>query len=210
MEEILIIDPPSRLAHGGNGMLGPQKHPLRIHGQHAVPRRFGRVFQVDWLPTSTSPTHAGIIHQDIQRAITVDGRAHGLDSISLAGHIEMHVRRLAALLPYRLLHLLARLIEEITQHDFCPFPRKELGFSSALAAGATANQCHFSIRSSHSSGSPPDGRVKEVGTGTMTATPIAHDAQGSGCQSGKPPVGRPLLVYVVTRQGPGIMDSSHG
>src|SRR5262249_18836372 len=162
----------------------------------SVPRRFGRVFQVDWLPTSTSPTNAGIIHQDIQRAITVDGRAHGLDPISLAGHIEMHVRRLAALLPDRLLHLLARLIQEITQRNFCPLPGKELGFSRALAAGPPSNQCHFAIQFSHSPGPPPDDRVKEVGTGTMTASPIAHDAQGSGCQSSKPPVSRPLLVYV--------------
>src|SRR5712692_2304995 len=148
--------PSSSLTHGGNGLLGPQKHPLRIHIQHQVPRRFSRVFQADLFPTSTGPTNAGIIHQDIQLAIAVDCRAHGLDPIGLAGHIQMHVRRLSTLLPYLLLHLLSHLVEEVTQHHFCPFARKEFGFNSTLASGTAADQCDFPIQSSHGSIPPTD------------------------------------------------------
>src|SRR5262249_7016203 len=62
----------------------------------------------------------------------------------------------STLLPDRLLHLLARLVEEVTHHHFCPFARKELGFNSTLAAGTAADQCDFSIQSSHGAIPPPD------------------------------------------------------
>src|SRR5207244_7695907 len=95
--------------------------------------------------------NARVIHQDIQLAIAVDRRAHGLDPIGLVGHIQMHVGRLTALGADRLLHLLPRCIQDVAHHHAGAFLREEPRFGRPLAAGPATNQCDFALESAHGS-----------------------------------------------------------
>src|SRR5262249_19981655 len=114
-------------ARGRNGVLRAQKHPLRIHRHDAVPVGFSRVLD----PLAEYNTR--IIHQDIQFAIAVDRRAHGLDPIGLVGHIQIHVGRLTAPSADRLLHLLPRGVQDVAHHHAGAFLREEPRFSRPLA-----------------------------------------------------------------------------
>src|SRR5499427_8647204 len=136
---------PARPAHGRNGVLRAQKYPLRIHRHDAVPVGFRRVLD------PFAEHNARIIHQDIQFAIVVDRRAHGLDPIGFVGHIQMHVGRLTALGADRLLYLLPRCIQDVAHHHAGAFLREEPRFGRPLAPGPATNQCDFALQSAHGS-----------------------------------------------------------
>src|SRR5207244_10237850 len=95
--------------------------------------------------------NARVIHQDIQLAIAVDRRAHGLDPIGLVGHIQMHVGRPTARGAHRLLHLLPRCIQDVAHHHAGAFLREEPRFGRPLAPGPATNQCDFALQSAHGS-----------------------------------------------------------
>src|SRR5215471_147580 len=136
---------PARPAHGRNGVLRAQKYPLRIHRHDAVPVGFRRVLD------PFAEHNARIIHQDIQFAIVVDRRAHGLDPIGLVGHIQMHIGRLTALGADRLLYLLPHCIQDVAHHYAGAFLREEPRFGRPLPPGPATNQGDFALQSAHGS-----------------------------------------------------------
>src|SRR5712691_12263710 len=131
--------------HHRNDMFGPQKHPLRVDRHEVIPLRFAGLLE-------TLPEHnTGVIHQDIQLAIAVGRRAHRLDPIGVAGHIQMHVRRFAACGAYLGLDLVPLGIPDVAQYHLRAFAGKQFRLCRALAPGAAADQGHLPIESSHGS-----------------------------------------------------------
>src|SRR5215831_976624 len=63
----------------------------------------------------------------------------------------MHVGRLTALGADRLLHLLSRCVQDVTQHHAGAFLREEPRFGRPLASGPATNQCDFALQSAHGS-----------------------------------------------------------
>src|SRR5262249_43917884 len=134
---------PARLPHRRNGMFGPQKYPFGVDGHDVLPLRFAGLLEA-------LPEHnPSVIHQDIELAIAVDRRAHRLDPISVAGHIQMQVRRFAASGTYLGLDLFPLSIPDVAQDHLRAFTGKQFRLCRALAPGAAADQGHLPIEPSH-------------------------------------------------------------
>src|SRR5712691_5550758 len=124
--EICTMDPPPARRITGMTCLVPRNTPLRVDRHEVIPLRFAGLLE-------TLPEHnTGVIHQDIQLAIAVDSRAHRLDPIGVAGHIQMHVRRFAACGAYLGLDLFPLCIPDVAQYHLRAFACKQCRLCRAL------------------------------------------------------------------------------
>jgi hypothetical protein len=104
--------PAPHASHGGDGVLGAEKHPARVHRHHAVPLLHGAL----------GDRHAGnddarVVDQDVELAVAIDGELHGVAPVRLVRHVEVHVHGVAGVATNLGLDLLALVVAHVTEHD---------------------------------------------------------------------------------------------
>src|SRR4030095_8453850 len=133
----------TRLPHSGDGVLRPEEDALDIDRHNAVPVVFGRLLD------PFADENPGIVHQDIELAISPHRSVDCGLPVRLTGDIEMDVGGLAARGMNLCFDPAPVLVEHIAEDHLGVLATKELRFRGPLAPGPATDQGHFPIQPAH-------------------------------------------------------------
>ena len=117
MEDMLTMEPPPESCMAGMAALVPRKTPLAL--MSSVLSQNSRV--VSSSPT-TAAADAGVVDEDVEPAVAVEGGLHGGIPFVGACYVEVDVGCVAAKLGYLGFGLPAFIVEDVADDDFCAFP----------------------------------------------------------------------------------------
>ena len=128
------------VADGGYRRLCAEKDALGVDVKRPVPTLQGSVLQ----PASRA-TDTGVVDEDVEPAVAVEGGLHGGIPVVGAGYIEVEVGRVAAEFGYLRFNLPAFVVEQVADDYFCALPGEENRLRSALSARAAAYECYLAV-----------------------------------------------------------------
>jgi len=123
---------------------GAEKNALHIDGHDTIPGL--RRLLLDRYPRHGNP---GIVDEDIEPAMPLDGNRDGIAPILFQGHIEMDIEGFLAARPKLGLKRLALIIENVAEHDPGALAHEDLDLFSTQTPRAPADDCHLAGQPPH-------------------------------------------------------------